>query len=989
LPAGAVVVAACWWVQQWRALPTAAFCICLMAIGLAGMLLARPIALRRWRRRAWSCRWAWSRRRIRSRPLGARALASLLLLSGIALLATGWAGWRAQQGLAQRLSPALEGVELTVLGFVDEMPIASRFGWRARFQIESCEPVGGPCPGPVAVRLNWPLTHAAFDRAGSAGGRTPLPGTAPIAPGERWRISVRLKRPLAAQNPLLFDAELRSLQEGIAASGSVRSGPRAAHAPQRLEGSGGWPGSGVERLRTRLRDAMALALRGAAEPVRGVLIALVVGDQSAIPGPFWELFNRTGVGHLMSISGLHITMLAGLGAWAVRRLWRAPIALPAFGRQPRRPLAALLSAPHAAWCAGVGVAFAYSALAGWGLPAQRTCWMLAAAGLALASGRARSTRDVLCTAAAIVCVADPWAPMAAGFWLSFAAVAAIVWHGSRFQPVSPGAASASLALAPRASWLRVWLAPRLAEAGRTQVAATVSLLPLGILFFSSVSLISPLANAFAIPLVSGVITPLALAGGVLTLLPLPLGSGLLMLTAECTGWLLRALAACDAGSWAAVGVPAPGVVAVLIGAAACAVLLAPWPIPGRAWAGAGLLPLLLSPVATPRPDELWLTALDVGQGMAVLVETAEGRLLYDTGPSYGQDNDAGARVLAPYLRARGITRLQAMVVSHRDTDHSGGALSLLRQWPVDWVGSSLEAAHPVVLAAPRHHPCQRGEQWQWGGVGFEWLHPGGEPAPARAPSANARSCVLRIVAPAATVLLAGDIEAAQESRLMALFGPRTLRADVLLAPHHGSATSSSPAFLAAVAPRWAVFQVGYRNRFGHPAARVLQRYQQAGVGILRSDHDGAITIRLRAGHAPVIERARRDSLRYWRLAGNPGQPEPSDPTVTASPEPTDSGPDPGARPDPVAGERAQSATGRSSRRPPSRPRRAPGRRTPSTGTPPDRRAAEASRSPPRAASRTAGPPWPPARSGRPGWRAHRSAFAPAGSAPNPDRSRCR
>ncbi|MCX7272470.1 MAG: ComEC/Rec2 family competence protein, partial [Burkholderiales bacterium] len=224
LPAGAVVVAACWWVQQWPSLPAAAFCVCLMAIGLAGMLLARPIALRRWRRRA------RSGRRARSRQFGARALASLLVLSGIALLAIGWAGWRAQQGLAQRLSPALEGAELTVVGFVDEMPVESRFGWRARFQIESCEPVGGPCPGPVAVRLNWPLTHAAFDRAGSTGGRPPPTGAAPIAPGERWRISVRLKRPLAAQNPLLFDAELRSLQEGIAASGSVRSGPRAAHA---------------------------------------------------------------------------------------------------------------------------------------------------------------------------------------------------------------------------------------------------------------------------------------------------------------------------------------------------------------------------------------------------------------------------------------------------------------------------------------------------------------------------------------------------------------------------------------------------------------------------------------------------------------------------------------------------------------------------------------------------------------------------------------
>ncbi|HPU51414.1 MAG TPA: DNA internalization-related competence protein ComEC/Rec2 [Burkholderiaceae bacterium] len=864
VPPGAWVVLCCWWVQQLTVLPSRAACVGLIAAG-ALALLARGALLgcfgRRMAIRVWSLRAA--------RRLSRRTAAALLFGVAAAVLATAHAVWRAHLGLAERLAPELEGVELVVTGVVDEMPTPAQFGWRTRFRIESCEPGTLACPGPILIRLNWPGDAGG---AGSRGGRGDGPGAGstdhsaelsadgavpPCRAGERWRLTVRLRRALSPQNPGLFDGELRALEEGVSAQGSVRDGARTAVRPHRIDAFDGRARSAIERLRTALRDAMMTALPDSAASVRGVLIALVVGDQSAIPGRAWAQFNRTGVGHLMSISGLHITMLAGMAVWLVRRLWR--------GR-----LIGLMAAPRAAWLGGLVVAFGYSALAGWGLPAQRTCWMLAAGGLALLSGRTRAALPVLCTAAAIVCAGDPWAPMAAGFWLSFGAVAAIIWHGAPVSPGQPTVEDSPVTEKPRPHWvarLKARALPWLAAAGQTQVAATIAMLPLGVLFFSSVSLVSPLANALAIPVVSGLVTPLALAGGFAGLLWPSAAAGLLSLAAWLTDGLLAALTVSDGFGWASLGLPAPSAAAGMLAVLACVVLLAPWPVPGRAWAGAGLLPLMLGPIRAPPPDELWLTALDVGQGMAVLVETADGRLMYDSGPAYGEDNDAGARVLLPYLRARGIDRLQALVVSHRDTDHSGGALSLMGQMPIDWLASSLGQGHPVVQAAPRHHPCRRGDEWRWGKVHFQWLHPGDPDASDRRASSNSRSCVLRIASPAGTVLLAGDIEAAQEKSLIASLDASALHADVLLVPHHGSATSSTWGFLQAVAPTWAVFQVGYRNRFKHPADKVLQRYVRADIGILRTDHDGAITLRLRAGEPAAVERHRRDSGRYWRLAG--------------------------------------------------------------------------------------------------------------------------
>lgn len=816
IPPGLGVVVACLWVQSLPALPLPREAVMMAVIGT--LLLGVGLGFA-------------------SRSPGGR-LAGMLSLSmpacGAALLAAALAVHAAQQRLAERILPEIEGVTLTVTGLVEDMPQRSSDGVRFRFTVESCVDPSVSCPSGRSVRLGW---------------TRPPGGNGAIRPGQRWRFEIRLKRPHATLNPGLFDSEQRAVQDGIAAVGSVRAG-KSAGPRVLLDEFVLRPGMLLERLRDGIRAAMLEALDGREDASSGVLIALAVGDQSAIPGEWWARFNRTGVGHLMSISGLHITMLAALGGGLAGRLWSSR----ALALRMRRPLPARVPTPYVRWAAGLATGFAYAGLAGWGIPAQRTCWMLAAAGLALLSGRARSPVAVLSTAAAVVCVLDPWAPTASGFWLSFAAVSAIIWAGSlRSAP------------APRAPGLRERLRNLTGEATRSQFAATLSLLPLGAVFFSSVSLVGPLANAFSIPLVSIVVTPLALVGAALAGLSPTLGG--LALWAGCllTDGLLAALRWLDFEGLASLTIRQPGPVTLALATLGCVVLLAPARFPARGFAWLALLPLLFSPPDRPGDDELWLTAIDIGQGTSVLVETAGGRLLYDAGPTLGPGNDAGARTIAPYLRARGISRLEAFVVSHEDADHSGGALSVMREIRIEWLASSLAATHPIVTAAARHTPCRRGDGWHWGSVRFDWLHPADDdPVPRKSPT-NAKSCVLRIAAPGGTVLLAGDIESPQERRLLERLDPLDLRAEVLLAPHHGSRTSSTDAFLDAVQPGTAIFQVGYRNRYRHPNPVVLERYVDRGVEILRSDAHGAITLKLRPGEEAEVIRHRIDRPRYWRI----------------------------------------------------------------------------------------------------------------------------
>ncbi|AWL07582.1 DNA internalization-related competence protein ComEC/Rec2 [Massilia oculi] len=526
-------------------------------------------------------------------------------------------------------------------------------------------------------------------------------------------------------------------------------------------------------------------------------------------------------------------MVAGLAAWIVASLWRR-----SFWTDAQLPLR--LPAQKAAALAGAMVALMYVLLAGFGVPAQRTFYMLAVVAAAVWCGRIAASSHVLCLALGIVVLFDPWAMLWPGFWLSFGAVAAILY-------------ACSGRLGERT---RGWRAGLLVAA-RTQWAVTIGLAPLTLLLFGQISLVSPLANAVAIPVISLFVTPLVLVG---CILPSPLAGpvlGVAHLAIEWLAWPLQRLAAPALAVWTAPA-PAPWILALALFGTAW--MLAPrgWP---RRWAGlAAWTPLLTQLPTAPPPGAFSVTAFDVGQGMALLVETHRHRLLYDTGPQYAPGASGATRVILPYLRGRGVGRLDTLVVSHSDLDHVGGADAVLQALEVETLVSSLPATHALLRTAKRSRRCAAGQAWTWDGVRFDMLGP--DPASYANPrlKANARSCVLRVSAAGTAMLLAADIEAAQEAELLVTAGER-LRAKVLLAPHHGSGTSSTAAFLSAVRPDLALFQVGHRNRYRHPKKEVVERYRAMGIAQMRTDQAGAITLDSADGLAARVYRI--DHARYW------------------------------------------------------------------------------------------------------------------------------
>ena len=738
-----------------------------------------------------------------------RRAAPVFVLAAFAVFGFCWAAGFAELRLADCLDSELEGRDVAVTGVIAGLPQAFERGLRFDFDLESPE-----TRVPRRVVLSW-----YGDVAGEKAQEPP-----PLRAGERWRFTVRLRRPHGSVNPHGFDYEAWLLERGIRATGYVRLPSRRSAdpsaRPERLAEFVPRPGYWIERVREAVRERFRAAL-----PERrfaGVLVALAIGDQRAIDPDEWQLFARTGVSHLMSISGLHVTMVAGLFAALVSFAWR---------RSERLMLA--LPAQKAAALAGFLAALAYCLLSGFAVPAQRTLYMVGVVAAALWSGRTQSASRVLAAALFLVLALDPWAVLSPGFWLSFAAVAVILYVGAgRTAP---------------AHWLMQW--------GRVQWAVTLGLAPLLLVLFRQVSVVSPVANAVAIPLVSLVITPLALAGAVLPFVwILELAHALM----EALMALLQWLALLPGAVWHQ-HAPLPWTVPLaLVG---IAWLLLPRGFPARGMGLLLMLPLFALAPPGPRPGELWVTVLDVGQGLAVLARTGNHALLYDAGPAFNAFADSGNRVIVPYLRGEGIERLDALVVSHDDNDHAGGAASVLEAVPTGMLWSSLPADHPLLEAARWRSPCIAGRAWKWEGVRFEFLHPAKEIPPGPRVRANNLSCVLRIEAPGGRVLLTGDIEREAERELLER-APERLRAEVLLVPHHGSGTSSTPEFVRQVAPRYAVFTVGYRNRFGHPREDVLARYRDAGSTVLRSDTGGALELRFRREATEVVawrDRARR----YW------------------------------------------------------------------------------------------------------------------------------
>ena len=846
----------------------------------------------------------------------------------LALVAAGFAfaGWRADARLADALAPEWEGCDIEVVGVVDEMPQVADEGQHFAFVIESARAAGmtprelkrvqaldsaagrplapavaaaeqgaararalandaddaddaaaPPAPGagaPVVPSRVW-LAWSRNQRDDRAVAQAP----APLRAGQRWRLPVRLKRPHGAMNPDGFDAELWLFDQGLRATGTVRGNG------QLLDES--W--APIENARQWVRDRLMLSGEGtdaSDAAAAGALAALAVGDQAAIAGPGWEVFRNTGVAHLMSISGLHITMLGWLGGAAIGALWR------------RSEHAALwLATPVAARWGGVGVAWLYALLAGWGVPAQRTVVMLAATASLRGAGLAWPASLVALAAMVPVTLLDPWALLQPGFWLSFAAVGLLmVSEPARVVadapgPVRPGASAwgalagedleaqvvhpgpesrigpgskplpAFASLASRGLVVARRLVRRLAAelrgGVRAQVVASVGLAPLTLVAFQQVSLVGLLSNLVAEPWVTLVVTPLTFLG-----IALPPLWQLAAFALKPLLWLLAWLARWPLASVHVATPPAWALVAGLLGGA---VLMLPLPWRVRMLAAPTLLPLLWPFVARPAPGRFELVAADVGQGTAVLVRTHAHLLLFDTGPRFGDDNDAGRRLLLPLLQARGEPRVDVLVLSHADADHVGGAQSLIDRLPVLALRSSLAADNPLRANALPHTACEAGQGWAWDGVRFDILHPFASDYRPGAKT-NALSCVLRVVdGRGVGALLTGDVEAPGEAALVArsrAAPAATLQSEVLVVPHHGSRTSSTDVFLDAVRPRVAVIQVGYRSRYGHPAPDVVARHAAHGIPVVRSDHCGAW--RWDGGAARCTRTLRR---RYWQWRG--------------------------------------------------------------------------------------------------------------------------
>jgi len=748
------------------------------------------------------------------RALRAAALALLWGAAGY-----GWAATMAYWRLADALPVEWEGRDIELIGVVAGLP---QFDARSvRFPLD-VEQVIAP-PGarvPRRISLGW--------WSGARADERPAPHTE-VRAGERWLLTVRLRRPRGVANPHGFDYEAWLFERGIRATGYVR----AKGVNRRLTAMVHAPGYWVEAAREALRARIHRALPD--RPYAGVIVALAVGDQRAIPPEQWQVYTRTGVNHLMSISGLHVTMVSGLVFALAYALWRRSAG-------PTLRLPAL----HAAAAFGLLAAFGYTLLAGFAVPAQRTLYMLAVVAVAVWLGMAQSASGVLALALLAVLVLDPWAVLAPGFWLSFGAVAAIMY-------VTVGRIA-------RLGWLRNWIV--------VQWAVTLALVPPLLLLFQQVSLVSPIANAFAIPVISLIVVPLTLVGAIAPV-DFPLHAAHAVMQACMI--FLEMLSALPEAVWQQ---HVPPTWAVLTAIAGMAWLLLPRGFPAR-WLGAvACLPVFLARPVPLLEGEARITVLDVGQGLAVVVKTRHHALLYDTGPAFSPGADSGTRIIVPYLRASGTRRLDRLVVSHDDIDHTGGAGSVIAALPVESILTSLPDLDPLVVSTERAALCYAGQQWTWDGVRFEMLAPARHSYSDATLKDNDRSCVLKIAAAGGHVILPGDIERRGERALLdSVFD---LHADVLVAPHQGSRTSSAPEFVESVQPRVVIFPVGYRNRFGHPHDEVVERYRAIGARIYRTDRDGAISLMMTRDGRLRIEPYRAVYRRYWQTpfaGGAPPDPE--------------------------------------------------------------------------------------------------------------------
>ncbi len=714
------------------------------------------------------------------------------------LVGFAWAFLFSWNLMNDRLDGSLEGQNVIVEGRVSGLPNYFDRGVRFGFEIDN---IAGISPNRVAktVRISW------------------YSGSAKVAVGDRWRLEIRLKRPHGNFNVAGFDYQTWLFTNGYRATGYVRESQHN----ELLGQNAWWYQSGI--WRERAAERLGKAVTGA--DMRGLIKALVIGAKDEISNQQWNILRKTGTAHLMAISGLHIGFVAGFGFFVIKWIWGR------FGSLRIAP-------PVAGAVASIAIAIFYAALAGFSLPTQRALIMLLVVmGGVLLQRNLVPTRGIS-VALFLTVLLNPLAVLSAGLWLSFTAVAAIVY-------VVVGRVAV-----PRKS---VW-------SYQIPVATAVGLVPLLSLYFQQFSLIAPIANMLVVPVIGLVVVPNCLIGAILTFC-LPDLAHLLLGLAELVlrmAWIvLDVLSQIPFADWS---LPQPPLWVIGIAFLSIAVLFMPKGLPGR-WLGLiGLLPLCFPILRPPEFGIAKVSMLDVGQGLSTVVQTQRHCLVFDTGARFSETFNMGSAVVIPFLRKHSLKKVDVLVISHGDNDHIGGASALAKEIDITQVYTSVP--EQVTWASARL--CHAGQNWRWDGVEFRILSPiqflSGE--------GNENSCVLQILAANGdSLLITGDIEAKAETMLTNEYGNK-LHSKYLVVPHHGSNTSSTAAFLAVVDPDFGLVSAGYKNRYGFPSPAVLHRLDRSGVSVLITAESGAIQIMLgesSGASLPVLSRQAHG--KYYHFTG--------------------------------------------------------------------------------------------------------------------------
>lgn len=699
-----------------------------------------------------------------------------------------WALFFSYHILSWTLPSEWEGKTVSTVGYVASIPDVSSHGVSFLFSLRELNHKKTS----ALIKVNWRESLDALHA------------------GEKWKLSLRLKRIHGLMNPNSFDYEAWAFQEGIRASGYV-----VVKGENKLIQKNTFHYL-LAQLREKLKERIEKIIpKTNTSPW---IIALVVGERHGISQPNWEILRQTGTNHLMAIAGLHIGFISGFMYALILFLWKRS-----------SYLMLKLPAHHAAVIASLCIAFIYSAMAGFSLPTERACIMLSSFLIASLLKRHILAWQSWSIALFFTLFINPLNVLDSSFWLSFSSVALIIYG-----------------MSGRLSIHSIWW-----KWGRIQWVIALGLLPISIALFQQCSLVSFIANSIAIPLTGFFILPLCLLGSMALFFSNHFGGFILFLADKLLSLLWWILTSFSHLSWSVWYQSIPHMSLIILGCLGVVLLLLPSGLPGRYLGIIWMLPILFYKPELIKSGDVKFTLLDVGQGLSAVVQTQHHILVYDTGAKLGDNFDIGENVIIPFLRAQHIKKIDGLVVSHGDNDHIGGAPAILKQFPVSFIKTSV----PEKLPSTHTSLCLRGESWNWDHVNFTFLYPPKE----KLGLDNNSSCVLHVTSGNTSILLTGDIEKMAENDLVE-YEKENLSSTILIAPHHGSKTSAENNFLEAVHPQYVLFPVGYRNRYHFPHDMVIEKYQRLGVTQYDTAKDGAIQITLSTRHLHLY---RLEHWHYW------------------------------------------------------------------------------------------------------------------------------